>query len=577
MKPWRGIALLPAIVALMVAAPGGETGTLLTRAERTGFTETSRHDDVRQVLEALSARPEVHLTTFGTSEEGRALPLAVVAAPKVRDAAAARAMSRLRVLVLANIHGGEVEGKEAALILARRLAGGDLRQLLNRLVVLVAPLYNADGNERISVDHRPEQYGPIGGVGTRENARGLDLNRDFTKLEAAESRALARLLADWDPHLVIDLHTTNGSYHGYHLTWAPPLAVNVDPRIADATRDLLESTRRALANRGWRTHSYGNFTVDGALDRERVRVDDGAGPPAWRTFDARPRFVTNGIGLRNRLAILSEAYSYLGFERRVRVTEAFVETILALAARRHAELVDLMKKVDADTATAGARGTLGPLGTRGRLAVGEDGASRILVGEVEHQPHPVTGRPMTVMKEGSARPVLMRDYDRFAPVDPVPAPRAYIVPAGPALSPLVERLEELLARHGIRTARLPAARAVQVEAVVPDTVARTERVFQGHREVRLTGAARRTRTLQAPQGSLIVPMGQPLARLAFHLLEPISDDGVVTWNLVDEWLRDGAEVPIYRVLQPIATAGNAEDTEAAEARKVAEVTASRRD
>src|SRR5690606_38357908 len=147
--------------------------------------ETSRYDDVRRVLAALAARPEVHVTGFGRSEEGRELPLAVVAAPAVRDAEAARASGRLRVLVLGNIHAGEVEGKEAALILARRLAGGDLRQLLGRLVVLVAPLYNADGNERISTDHRPEQFGPIGGVGTRENANGLDLNRDFMKLEAA--------------------------------------------------------------------------------------------------------------------------------------------------------------------------------------------------------------------------------------------------------------------------------------------------------------------------------------------------------------------------------------------------------
>jgi len=538
-------------IILMVAAAGGDSGDLLTRAERTGFSETSRYDDVRRVLEALSTPSEVLLTSFGTSEEGRALPLAVIAAPPVRDAAGARAFNRLRVLVLATIHGGEVEGKEAALILARRLAGGDLRQLLDRLVVLVAPIYNADGNERISVDHRPEQHGPVGGVGTRENARGLDLNRDFMKLEAAESRGLARLLVEWDPHLVIDLHTTNGSYHGYHLTWAPALSVGTDARVADATRDLLESTRRALANRGWRTHSYGNFTTDGALDRHRVRIDDDAGPPAWRTFDARPRFVTNGVGLRNRLAILSEAYSYLAFERRLRVTETFVETVLALAARRHDELARLLSRADAATAAAGAAGTLGPLGTRGRLTYGEDGAARILVGDVDQRPHPVTGRPMVIMKEGSARPVLMRDYDRFAPVDAVLAPRAYLVPATTDRLPLVARIEELLGRHGIRTVRLPSARTMQVEAVIPGTVRRNEREFQGHREARLEGAVRRARTLQAPQDSLVVPMGQPLARLAFHLLEPTSDDGVVTWNVVDEWLRDGEEIPIYRVLEPL--------------------------
>ena len=122
------------------------------------------------------------------------MPLAVLGSPAPHDPASARATRKARVLLLANIHAGEVEGKEAALMLARRLAGGDLRRLLDRVTVLVAPIYNADGNERVSVDNRPAQFGPIGGVGTRETARGLDLNRDFIKLEAVESQGLASLL-----------------------------------------------------------------------------------------------------------------------------------------------------------------------------------------------------------------------------------------------------------------------------------------------------------------------------------------------------------------------------------------------
>jgi hypothetical protein len=243
--------------------------------------------------------------------------MAVLASPPSSDAADARRTGRPRVLVLANIHAGEVEGKEAALIVARRLAIGDLRSMLSRVIVIVAPLYNADGNERISLDHRPEQFGPLGGVGTRENANGLDLNRDFMKLEATESRALVKLLNDWDPHLVIDLHTTNGSYHGYHLTYAPTLAVGADPRIVSFTRDtLLGGASHIMADRGWRTYFYGNFTLEGQLGREQERPPGpGGGAGAWRTFDARPRFVTNGIGLRNRISVLSEAYSYLSFQR----------------------------------------------------------------------------------------------------------------------------------------------------------------------------------------------------------------------------------------------------------------------
>ena len=538
------LLLLAGVVPGAVQAPD-----LRTRAERSGFEETSRLDDVRAVLDGVVARHGDHawVTSFGRSEEGRDLPLAVLGAPVPREAAVARASARPRILLLGNIHAGEVEGKEAALILVRRLAGGDLRRLLDRVTVLVAPIYNADGNERIDVTHRPRQFGPIRGVGTRENARGLDLNRDFVKLEAAESRALASLLAAWDPHVVIDLHSTNGSYHGYHLTYAPSLAVNADARLVRATQSLLTAARQVLADRGWRTYSYGNFVAEGALDREAARPQETGGAPAWRTFDARPRFVTNGVGLRNRIAVLSEAYTYLSFERRVRVTEAFVETLLGLIARRAPAIAAMTAEVDRATEDGGRRGALGALGTRGRLTP-HDGAVRILVGDVESRPHPVTGAPMTVMKEGVARPVLMQDYGAFAPDRTVPAPLAYVVPAGEGRAALADRIAALLARHGVAVERLAAARQLEVETVTPGRVARGARAVQGHREVRLDDVTRRRQVRALPAGSLRVSLAQPLARLVFHLLEPTSDDGVVTWNLVDEWLAEGAEVPIYRIV-----------------------------
>jgi hypothetical protein len=542
-----GVPLLILIGSAVSAGAGGPPD-LRTRAERTGFEETSRSDDVHAVLAGLAAASGdlVRVTSFGRSEESRDLPLAVLGSPAPRDPAAALASGKPRILVLANIHAGEVEGKEAALILARRLAGGDLRRLLDRITVLVAPLYNADGNDRISNGNRPSQFGPIGGVGTRENARGLDLNRDFMKLESAEARGLAALLAAWDPHVVIDLHTTNGSYHGYHLTYAPTLAVNADPRLVQTSRGLLAAARDVLRDRGWRTYSYGNFVAEGALDREHHRPGDAGGAPAWRTFDARPRFVTNGVGLRNRMAFLSEAYSYLSFERRVRVTETFVETLLALIARRASSIVALTATLDRETAAAGARGALGPLGTRGRL-VPLDGAVRILVGDVETRPNPRTGAPMTVMKESIARPLLMQDYASFTPIDRVQAPRAYVIPNDAARAPMAARLAELLARHGIGVERLAAEQRLAVEAVTAGEVTRTPRARQPG--MRLAGVTRVRRVLVAPAGSLRISMGQPLARLIFHLLEPSSDDGVVTWNLAGEWVRPGEEIPIYGVVE----------------------------
>jgi murein tripeptide amidase MpaA len=151
-----------------------------TRAESSNYEETSRYEDVLAFITELQQQTNLlRVETFGKTEEGRELPLLIISNPPLVTARAAHASGKTVVFIQANIHAGEVEGKEAVLQLARRLVAGDLKSVLNKLVVLIAPIYNADGNEKISTDHRPEQYGPIGGVGTRENGKKLDLNRDY--------------------------------------------------------------------------------------------------------------------------------------------------------------------------------------------------------------------------------------------------------------------------------------------------------------------------------------------------------------------------------------------------------------
>ena len=182
-----------AVTSRTARTPGTQSkpDALQTRPERTNFEETSRLEDVTAFLTALSAKsPLVRVQTFGTTEEGRPMPLVTLSNPAV-SRPAERPAGRPVVFLLANIHGGEVEGKEAVQVLMRRLTSGDLRPLLDRMVIVIAPIYNVDGNEGIDVKNRTAQYGPVAGVGRRENIKGLDLNRDYMKLESAEARALA--------------------------------------------------------------------------------------------------------------------------------------------------------------------------------------------------------------------------------------------------------------------------------------------------------------------------------------------------------------------------------------------------
>ncbi|HUE85754.1 MAG TPA: M14 family metallopeptidase [Vicinamibacterales bacterium] len=542
----RQALLLAVIVATSVNA---QPPDLRTRAEVSNFEETSTYDDVMRIAKAVAAgSPLAHLEIYGRTEEGREMPLLVLSEPGVTTPEAARKLARPIVFIQGNIHAGEVEGKEAALILARRLTQGDLGPMLQQLVVLIAPIYNADGNEKFSLQNRAAQYGPIGGVGTRENSNGLDLNRDHMKLDSAEARAFAGLLNRWDPHVGIDLHTTNGSYHGYHLTYSPSLNPNADPRIIALARErILPATGEAVRKKhGFRTYYYGNFASESGKPGQSARVDPAnPGDTIWRTFDHRPRFNNNYLGLRNRLAILSEAYSYVEFRDRVRVTEVFVEESLNAVAANAKAIMTLTSQLDGETRSyAGATAKLPGLGVAFRIAA-LPAPVEILVGVVEKKTNPRSGREMLAMGE-TVVPVRMKDYGVFEAMRSVTMPQGWLIPRPHVESSAYATALERLRTHGVQVRRVVADAELMVERFVIDTYTRAQKPFQNRYEARLTGK-HETAKLSAQEGALFIPANQPLARLAFYLLEPESDDGFVTWNLIEAGLSPGATYPIYRV------------------------------
>jgi hypothetical protein len=506
---------------LAAQAPDGASDLPRTRAERSGFTETSRYEDVVAFLEALHAgRPDLDVRTFGYSERGRSLPLVVFGAGRGVPLGALREDPRLRVLVLANIHAGEVAGKEAALALARDLATGRRDGWLDSLVVLVAPIYNADGNEEISLRNRPGQYGPVTGMGERETALGLDLNRDNMKLDGAEARALAALLVEADPHVLIDLHTTDGTVHAYYLTYAPPLHPSTDPGIVGELRErwLPEVTETVRRRYGWEMFHYGNVPGTWGMRGEQ----------GWYTFDHRPRFTTNYVGIRNRFGILSEAYAYASFEDRVRAHERFVEAVLDYAAAHAGRLRALAARADA------AVGPGDTIALRAEIARGD--TITVLLGEAREVPNPYTGEPMRVRVE-SVRAERMPDYTAFRPVESTSLPAAWLIAPGR------EEPAARLRAHGIRFRTLASGGRVEVERFVVDSARTAEREYQSRRPRVLFGRWTRA-TVDLPDGTLVVPSSQPLGVLAGLLLEPRSDDGLAAWGILAEG-EDGT-FPVLR-------------------------------
>ena len=506
-----------AMTAEGVSAQAG-LEALMTRAERTDFIETSSYDDVMEMAEALAdLSDEIHITSFGYTNEGRRLPLLVLGAPDASPEAV-RATGKTRVYLQGNIHAGEVCGKEALLMLLRDYARGEYPAWTNDLVLIVAPIYNADGNERVDLRNRPRQHGPLGGMGQRPNAQGLDLNRDHMKLDSPEARSLVQMMTAYDPHVGVDLHTTNGTRHAYHLTYSPPLHPNTPTVIDRFLRDdwLPTITDRIKAKHGWDYYYYGNHNPR---------------RPGWYTFDHRPRFNNNYLGLRNRMAILSEAYAYDTFEDRVMSTLWFVEEILDFAQERATEIRRMVEDAESQSVVGQA------LATRADFARSPEQVT-ILMGEVAEERHPNTGEIILRRLEVST-PTPMFEFGSFEPSETEVAPQAYYVL--PEAADVIGRLQA----HGVVMQPAPAGREIRVERFLISSTTVADRPFQGRNERTVEGSWEATREV-LPPGTMAISLDQSLGRLAFSLLEPRSDDGFANWALFDEQIEAGS-YPVLRV------------------------------
>jgi hypothetical protein len=479
----------------------------LTIAERSGFQATSTHAEVMAYLAQLSAlgRPELYVTSFGRTPEGRELPLLVLSSRGVRDPRAARALGTPVVLIQCCIHAGEVEGKEAALMLVRDLLAGLDAGLLDALTLLVVPIFNADGNDAMDVSHRALQIEKLKGQdgprlsGTRVNAAGINLNRDYIRHEALEMRLLQRNVCQpWQPDLTVDTHATNGSVHRFAMTYDIPHTVESGRREPiDFMRQSLAPEISAAVKRNFSFDSgwYGNFAEDErVLDRGGDADPTSAVGEGWMTYPHHPRFGSNYRGLGGKLDLLLECYSYLSFEARVRTTYAWLLESLRAVARRASQISALVHSASSPPER---------IAVRYRLEAMSEPVEILTC-----QPRTLAGSPISLQ---------LPFFARFVGEVSVMRPRAYIVPA---------RLGDFLRGHGLRLEPAPSAARVESATLqgLGDTPGRAilEAAGVGRRQVTWSTSSR-----SLPEGSLLLPTDQPLGALAVYLCEPESDDGLV--------------------------------------------------
>jgi dipeptidyl aminopeptidase/acylaminoacyl peptidase len=527
----RPVAFFLCLLLPEISAFSAEVPKLLTVAEKSDFKATSKHAEVVDFCEQLAkaAPAVVRLGQLGTTTEGKKLPLVILADPPIASAQEAARSGKPVLFAMGDIHAGEVDGKEALLMLARETALAKERPLLKDFIVVLAPIFNADGNDRMAKTNRPGQVGPVEGMGIRANAQGLDLNRDFIKLESPEVRALVHFFTQWDPAVVVDTHTTNGSHHRYVITYEGPRNPAGDAKVIETVRDVLlpDAGKRLKDQAGYDSFFYGNFS----RDHQR-----------WETVPAVPRFGLHYLGLRNRIGVLSESYSYAPYKDRVFASLAFVHGIFDSVAAHKDKYQKLLSAARTETIRAGRDPKdSDQIAVRLKtVPLGKPVTFKGFVEEIEGGRRRATDQPKDYQVEYVGLCVPEKSVRR---------PYAYLFPA--TLTKVVENLQH----HGLRVEECREDIDLDVEVNQVTKVTHAERAFQNHHIASVTtGARQESRRVSA--GTILVRTSQPLGTLAAYLLEPQSEDGLCAWNFFDPELAEGKDYPVLRLLASVPiTAG----------------------
>jgi hypothetical protein len=509
---------------------------LITEAERSNFQKTSDYNQVMAfIFEAQKRSDSIQVIRLTTSFEGRMIPLVVISHEGIKSPGELRLTNKPSVLIMANIHAGEVEGKEAALMLLRDIVTHKIDDILDHQVILVIPIFNPDGNEKFG--HNRGDNGPeLAGV--RYNGQHLDLNRDYLKLESPEVKALVKLFNEWDPIMFVDLHTTNGSYHREPVTYTTLVNPNSDERLSQYMwKQFFPAVSGMLKEEyGYDSIPYGNFV-------DRANPEKG-----WSNHAVAARYGNNYAGLRNRFTVLVENYAYADFKTRVLGCFGFIKSILLYTNKHIREMQEMVTASDLKTQIDYFKETFALEFENEKLLELTIKSYQFKIEKIKPEDshkYPPWIKDFIVEKTDILKDYKVDYFSKPVPIKSISLPEAYII------LPYHDKILKKIKNHGIIVEKIRKPVTAQMEYFVIEEIKLAQGIYQGHIFLDIKGHyEKKEETI--PENSHLISMRQPLARLIPVLLEPESEDSLIRWGffnreIVEQWSGRPASYPVYRL------------------------------
>ncbi|WP_445737803.1 M14 family metallopeptidase [Mariniflexile sp.] len=522
----------------------------ITPSEKSNFITTPDYNETMSWFKKLTeASPLLTMVSIGKSVEGRDIVMIIASTEKNITAASLKKSDKPLFLAQAGIHSGEIDGKDAGMMLLRDIAFGNKKTLLDKVNFLFIPILSVDAHERSSPYNRPNQRGPQN-QGWRTNAQNLNLNRDYAKIDTKEVRAVINVINEYDPLLYMDIHVTDGADYQYDITFGGLDGLGYSKSISN----WLATKYKMNADKDLTTNGH----IPGPLLFAVNNRDFSQGNILL--MGDQPRFSDAYGDLRHTASILVENHSLKPFRQRVLGTYVLLESTLNILAT---EGKSLKESTIADRAKRASKLAVKSKIPQMKAAVTFENQSSVKINGNELTPPDslkLLGIESKIVKstvtnsdyvEWTGKPTTMTiaNFKGTEPVDFVTRPKGYFVPA--SCSEIIERLK----LHGMQMEILKQPREVTVEMYrIQDAKFQDESgnmlPFEGHMQV--TGIpVPETRKEVFPAGSAYISTDQTLGDLAMFLLEPKSADSFFSWGFFLPIFQRTEYIEAY-VMEPMA-------------------------
>jgi len=485
----------------------------LTYYEKSNYLETPNYDLTIDFCKKLEkASPYVKYFTFGKSYEDRDLPALLISKSRSFTPELQKKSKKALVMIQCGIHAGEIDGKDAMLLLVRDIViYKKYQNLLDNVDILIIPIFNVDGHERISPYNRINQNGPKE-MGWRVNALNLNLNRDYLKADALEMKYWLKLFNSWMPDFFVDCHVSDGADWPYTAMYEVEKNQNINKEIASWTKEkLLPYVLSTCEKNGHPLIPYIGFIDEFDITKG---ISSGIMPP---------RLSTGYTAIRNRQGFLIETHSYKNYKTRVDATYQICKAILEILNKEYKTIKELNKKADEELEKCYYNIQSFPISFKNNN---------------NYIPFTFYSFKMITEKSvisGTTRryydtSVLEKHeipyYNSVDPIISVKPPYGYIIPK--QWSSLVE----ILKLHNVKVLNFEKDQRLNVTGYRLSEPRWQEKSYEGRHFVSYKSEMFSNDTL-IKKGSYFVPINQQSAKVIMYLLEPVSNESFVSWGFMD--------------------------------------------